>query len=745
MAQPQAYNRETDFTERDGDDTNHPGINTELDAAAQSINEIRNNLALIQRDDGALQNGIVTAESLAPTAFDAFKGDLNEAAADAQTAATSANNAALSANTARDQAVAAKDTAVTSANAAALNATTATTKAAEAAASATAAATSATASGSSASASQTSRLASEAARDASQAAQAAAAASQTATATSEANASASAATATAQAGIATTQAGIATTQASNAATSATAAAASFDQFDDRYLGSKTADPTVDNDGNPLLTGALYFNSVAGEMRVWADTFWKATGSSVGGTINTAKYTATAGQTTFAIVYDVGFVHVYLNGLKLESGAEFTANNGTSVVLATGATAGDVVDMIAFGIFSVANTYTKAEADALLAAKANQAAVDAALATKQAADAELSTLAGMSSSRATFLASAEGFGFRNRIINGDMRIDQRNAGASVTVNGNFQYPVDRMIVGGVASAGTFTAQQTATAPAGFTKAFVCTTGTADAAIAAGDYYFPLLHRVEGLNTSDFGFGSASAQTITVSFWVRSNVTGTYPVALRNSGASRSYVATFTINSANTFEYKTVTIPGDTSGTWLTDNGIGIDLSIGAIGGSAAQTSAGAWVAGNFYTTSACTNWMATTGNTFYITGVQLEAGSVATPFERRDYGRELMMCQRYYQNVNYGATWYTGNTGVFIDMEDRALGGPQFFVPMRVTPTVYLTADGGATQSVRSYGGDALRSVGGISVTQFGVASITHGTPYTLGRPYTATWKAEAEL
>jgi chemotaxis protein histidine kinase CheA len=368
MAQPQAYNRETDFTERDGDDTNHAGINIELDAAALSINEIRNNLALIQRDDGALQNGIVTAESLAPTAFDAFKSDLNEAVADAQTAATSANNAALSANTARDQAVAAKDTAVTSANAAALNATTATTKAAESAASATAAQASATASANSASASQTSRLASEAARDASQAAQAAAAASQTATATSEANASASAATASAQAGIASTQAGIATTQASNAAASATAAAASFDQFDDRYLGSKTADPTVDNDGNALLTGALYFNSVANEMRVYAGTFWKSTGSSVGGTINTAKYTATAGQTEFPIVYDVGFVHVYLNGQKIESGVDFTANNGTSVFLTPGATAGDVVDMIAFGIFSVANTYTKAEADALLAGK-----------------------------------------------------------------------------------------------------------------------------------------------------------------------------------------------------------------------------------------------------------------------------------------------------------------------------------------------------------------------------------------
>lgn len=372
MAQPQQYEREVDFTERDGDDTNHAAINSELDAAALSINQIRDNLALIQRDDGALKNGIVTAESLAPTAFDAFKGDLNAAVADAETAATSANNAALSANTARDQAVAAKDTAVTSANAAALNATTATTKAAESAASATASATSATNSATSATSSANSATtattkAAEASTSATNAATSAsaAAASQTAAATSATNAASSATTAT-------TQAGIATTQATSASASATAAAASLEDFDDRYLGSKTTDPTTDNDGNALLSGALYFNSVAGEMRVWADTFWKATGSSVGGTINTAKYTATAGQTTFAIVYDVGFVHVYLNGLKLESGVEFAANNGTSVILATGAIAGDVVDMIAFGIFSVANTYTKAEADLLLGAKANQA-------------------------------------------------------------------------------------------------------------------------------------------------------------------------------------------------------------------------------------------------------------------------------------------------------------------------------------------------------------------------------------
>ena len=372
MAQPQAYNRDVDFTERDGDDTNHAGINAELDAAALSINQIRNNLALIQKDDGSLQTGIVDAEQLAPSAFDAIKGELNEAVSDAQSAAAQSVLAANTSTAARDAALAAQAAAETANTSSGLNAATASTKTAEANTSATAAQASATASSTSAAASQTARLASEAARDLAQAAQAGAAASQTVTATSEANASASAATATAQAGIATTQAGIATTQATAAIAAATSAAASYDAFDDRYLGSKASDPTTDNDGNALLQGALYFNSVAGDMRVWTGAFWKSAGSSVAGTINPVKYTATAGQTTFAIVYDVGFVSVWFNGSKLEVGAEFTASNGTSVVLATPANAGDVVDMVAFGTFAVADTYTKAQADALLAGKANQA-------------------------------------------------------------------------------------------------------------------------------------------------------------------------------------------------------------------------------------------------------------------------------------------------------------------------------------------------------------------------------------
>jgi hypothetical protein len=155
-----------------------------------------------------------------------------------------------------------------------------------------------------------------------------------------------------------------------AATSEANAAASYDSFDDRYLGDKSSDPSLDNDNNALLTGALYFNTTANEMRVYTGSTWKAAGSSVNGTSVRQVYTATAAQTTFTIAYDVGFVDVYLNGVKQVVGNDFTATSGTNIVLATGATAGDIVDIIAYGAFNVSNTYTQGAADAKFAQVAN---------------------------------------------------------------------------------------------------------------------------------------------------------------------------------------------------------------------------------------------------------------------------------------------------------------------------------------------------------------------------------------
>jgi hypothetical protein len=187
--------------------------------------------------------------------------------------------------------------------------------------------------------------------------------STTSAATSAAAAATSASNASTSASNASTSAGNASTSATAAAASATAAASTYDQFDDRYLGSKASAPSVDNDGNALLTGALYFDTTANEMRVYTGSTWQATGSAVNGTATRQVYTATASQTTFAIVYDVGFVDVYLNGVKLVVTSDFTATSGTNIVLATGATAGDIVDIIAYGAFDVANTYTQAAADA----------------------------------------------------------------------------------------------------------------------------------------------------------------------------------------------------------------------------------------------------------------------------------------------------------------------------------------------------------------------------------------------
>jgi hypothetical protein len=240
------------------------------------------------------------------------------------------------------------------------------------------------------------------------------------------------------------------------------------------------------------------------------------------------------------------------------------------------------------------------------------------------------------------------GFRNRIINGDMRIDQRNAGAAVTANDAL--PVDRFRLSFGNSSGAFSGQQTTTAPAGFVNSLKYTTTTADASLGATEYA-TLYQVIEGLNVADLAWGTASAATVTLSFWCRSSQTGTFGGALRNSNGTRSYPFSYSISVANTWEQKSVTIAGDTSGTWLTTNGIGVYINWSMGAGSTLSETAGAWAAGNYIGVTDAVNLIATLNADFYITGVQLEAGSVATPFERRDYGRELIMCQRYYYRIS----------------------------------------------------------------------------------------------
>ena len=238
-------------------------------------------------------------------------------------------------------------------------------------------------------------------------------------------------------------------------------------------------------------------------------------------------------------------------------------------------------------------------------------------------------------------------FRNRIINGAMVLDQRNAGASVTPT-NGSYGLDRWCFNATA-ASKFTAQQNAgsvTPPAGFANYLGATSSSAYSVLSSD--IFSIFQPIEGFNVADLAWGTASASTITLSFWVRSSLTGTFGGALRNSAANRAYPFTYSIPTANTWTTISVTIAGDTSGTWLTTNGIGITLSFGLGGGSTYSGTAGAWSgAGNYITATGAISVVGTNGATFYITGVQLEAGSTATSFDYRPYGTELALCQRYY--------------------------------------------------------------------------------------------------
>ena len=242
------------------------------------------------------------------------------------------------------------------------------------------------------------------------------------------------------------------------------------------------------------------------------------------------------------------------------------------------------------------------------------------------------------------AAASPYVLKNRIINGAMVIDQRNAGASITPTDG-QYTVDRWQCW-VDAASKLTAQQSTTAPTGYKNSLLITSTSAYSIASANQ--FSLLQPIEGLNVSDLGWGAAGALTVTLSFWTRSSLTGTFGGWIRNSAGDRSYVFSYTISAANTWEYKTVTIAGDTSGTWLTTSGVGIYVGFSLGAGSSKVTTAGSWGSTAYYGVTGQQNLVATNGATFYITGVQLEIGTSATPFERRLYGQELINCQRYYE-------------------------------------------------------------------------------------------------
>jgi len=281
--------------------------------------------------------------------------------------------------------------------------------------------------------------------------------------------------------------------------------------------------------------------------------------------------------------------------------------------------------------------------------------------------------------------------RNRLINSDMRIDQRNAGASVNSTAGGSFAVDRFKSFGN-SGGVYTTQRSTDVPTGqgFVNSIVATVTTTDS--PTGTDYYLITQDVEGFNFADLQWGSASAKPVTLSFWVKSSLTGTYTASFRNSALNRSYRAAYTITAANTWEQKTITVPGDTTGTWLTDNGVGVRVGFTLGAGSDFIDTANVWSAVEDFAATGQTNLLATSGATFYITGVQLEEGSVATPFEHRQYGQELALCQRYF--ISYGgSTAYEKLSIGYLQTTTSTRALIYLPVQMRTAPTLTFSTVG----------------------------------------------------
>ena len=340
------------------------------------------------------------------------------------------------------------------------------------------------------------------------------------------------------------------------------------------------------------------------------------------------------------------------------------------------------------------------------------------------------------------------GRRNIIINGAMQVSQRGtSSASVT---SAEYLVDRFQAN-ISSLGTWTLSQSTTAPDGFTNSFKMDCTTANASPASGAF-LNCRQKIEAQDLQQLKYGTSSAETLTVSFHVRSNKTGTYIVELLQPDASnRHRGASYTINSANTWEKKIVTFSGDTSGVINNDTGDGIQLTWWLGSGSdfnsgTLQTDWGALdqtarAVGNV-------NLADSTDNEWYITGVQLEVGSTETPFEHRSFGEELALCQRYYIDSRDGSPSEIRITGRAI-LSSR-IGTSVFFqTSMRTAPSVTIYSPVNETAGkVALYNNSSVdlgSSFLATSATESGLSYIYNGSGLSTGSTYTFKYSADAEL
>ena len=621
---------------------------TDLAAIASDVTTAADNIAAIQGASTQAANAATSATASATSASAAATSATAAAAS-----ATAAETAETNAETAETNAETAETNAATSATASASSATASAGSATASAASATAAAASETAAqtaetnaetaetnaetaetnaSTSATASAGSATAAAGSATAAASSATAAAASETAAATSETNAATSETNAATSATAAASSASTATTQASNASTSATNAAASYDNFDDRYLGSKASDPTLDNDGDALITGALYFNSTAGEMRVYSGSAW------VAAYLPSSDYAQLSGATFTGSI----------------TATEATFSGNTSVKLPAGTDAQRPTGV---------NGMLRYNSDD------NQ--------FEGYADGKWGPIAG---------------GGRNLLINGAMNVAQR--GTSSTGITSIGYDtVDRMKTE-MGDVGTvqLTMEQSTDAPADFSNSAKYTVTTADTSPSA-NFYCRMAQHIEAQDLQHLSFGTSDAKSLTLSFWVKASIAGTYTVRLRTPDTTlRHYTVEYSISSANTWEYKTITVVGDASATINNDNGAGLSVLWWLDAGSTRKDGvSNQWEDSD--ANSVSTNQVAltaTTNATWQITGVQLKVGTVATEFEHRSFGAELALCQRYYHTTDHiaGSTGHAAHIlGVF--QTTRGFFGLDVPVAMRGTPSISM--------------------------------------------------------
>ena len=340
-------------------------------------------------------------------------------------------------------------------------------------------------------------------------------------------------------------------------------------------------------------------------------------------------------------------------------------------------------------------------------------------------------------------AATGFGFKNRIINGAMMVNQRATAITATgyVTDRWQYNGSQ---GGKASVAQSTAAPTGS---GFINSLLVTSSSAFTYGSAD--YFSVQQPIEGVNCADLMWGSANAKSVTVSFWVQASITGVYGVCFINNTNNRSYATSYTIAAANTWQYVTLTVPGDMAGSWTTDNTAGIKLWFSLGAGSGFSGAAGSWSSSLILGVTGQVNLLATNGATFYITGVQLEKGSTATSFDYRPYGQELALCQRYFETnypagtaIGSAANGTHGASGGDFPTGSYARYRPYFIVSKRAAPTVSIWDTSGNSGKCFANGTSNV-SVSLSSTTTTGYQFSTSST--LTSTEVTFAWAASAEL